>query len=472
MADGEVAEEVSPGSRDEQAESVDDLDSGADQVADEDVPEGEGSGPEEDENKGVADPDHDFGADIETGADTLLGFLEEKTKFPVSKIADDLGVPEKTVKLWAKALEEAGYVKITYSAIKGMVLEYDAGKSYEELNVGRSELPTDLDEIEIEVEETDLVEEQSGELKDTEHVEKDVKEEADGTEDESVERDVSGSSSGSRSSSGGSGGSQGSGSSRGGEGSGGSPGSEESGETGGTGSTSGDDSGPEDVSDEDVGNESLGESDSGSDDGSDLSKEEGKEKLKKELKKLGGQGDEQEEDGEDEKKEKLHAKKAKIKRKGSEVREAAGGDGEEISNESQVSEDQKGSRTEGGSSKSPASGDQGRIHLSQDLGGHGEKMLDLGRQLTKPEVENDIVYDELNDQMEELKEFAVENSISDEQRQEIEEVMDRLESYVENAESREHSKPGVVDRFRSWLGKVRGKLTEIWRKYKPVEKVE
>lgn len=97
--------------------------------------------------------------DIETGADTLLSFLEEKTKFPVSDIADDLGVPEDTVKTWAKALEESGYIEITYSAVKGMVLEYDADQPYEELNVGRSELPLDADVIEIEADETEEVEE-------------------------------------------------------------------------------------------------------------------------------------------------------------------------------------------------------------------------------------------------------------------------------------------------------------------------
>ena len=91
-------------------------------------------------------------ADIETGADTLLSFLEEKTKWPVSKIAEDLGVPEKTVKGWAKALEKSGLVDIKYSAIKGMVLEYSSDKTYAELNEGRSELSLEADEIEIEAE--------------------------------------------------------------------------------------------------------------------------------------------------------------------------------------------------------------------------------------------------------------------------------------------------------------------------------
>jgi DNA-binding Lrp family transcriptional regulator len=101
-------------------------------------------------------------ADIETGADTLLSFLEEKTKWPVSKIADDLGVPEETVKKWARALEKEGYVNIKYSAIKGMVLEYASDKTYEELNEGRSELSLEADEIEIEAETIEGVSSSSG----------------------------------------------------------------------------------------------------------------------------------------------------------------------------------------------------------------------------------------------------------------------------------------------------------------------
>ncbi len=61
---------------------------------------------------------------IETGVDTLLNYLAENQKAPVSKISDELGVSEDRIKEWAEALEENDFVEKKYSARKGMVLRY------------------------------------------------------------------------------------------------------------------------------------------------------------------------------------------------------------------------------------------------------------------------------------------------------------------------------------------------------------
>ena len=135
----------------------------------------------------------DDNADIETGADTLLNFLDQKNKWPVSKIADEMGVPEKTVKAWAKALEKSGLVEIKYSAIKGMVLEYSSEKSYEELSEGSSEVAIEADEIEIEAEEVETIEtEEAEEKEDSEIPSKTIHREETGEKsDESPEEDKS-----------------------------------------------------------------------------------------------------------------------------------------------------------------------------------------------------------------------------------------------------------------------------------------
>lgn len=97
-------------------------------------------------------PDSEHTPDIETGADTLLDFLEKKSRYSVSQISEDLGIPEEQVEKWARALENSGLVEIDYSAIKGMVLEYASDKSVDELNRGRHELSLEADTVEINVE--------------------------------------------------------------------------------------------------------------------------------------------------------------------------------------------------------------------------------------------------------------------------------------------------------------------------------
>jgi len=61
---------------------------------------------------------------IETGVDTLLNYLAENGDTTVSTISEDLGVSEDRIKQWAKALEDNDFVERTYSARKGMILQY------------------------------------------------------------------------------------------------------------------------------------------------------------------------------------------------------------------------------------------------------------------------------------------------------------------------------------------------------------
>lgn len=61
---------------------------------------------------------------IQTGIDTLLKYLSEHDKSPVSEISTNIGVSEKRVKDWAKTLEKQGMLEINYSITDGMVLKY------------------------------------------------------------------------------------------------------------------------------------------------------------------------------------------------------------------------------------------------------------------------------------------------------------------------------------------------------------
>lgn len=99
---------------------------------------------------------------IETGVDTLLNYLAENQKAPVSEISDDLGVSEDRIKEWADALDEENFIQKKYSARKGMILKYtqenkeEAEKRLEEIRkeIGQKtekveqELQTREDEIE------------------------------------------------------------------------------------------------------------------------------------------------------------------------------------------------------------------------------------------------------------------------------------------------------------------------------------
>lgn len=149
-------------------------------------------------------PDSEHEPDIETGADTLLDFLEEKSRYSVSQISEDLGIPEDQVEKWARALENSGLVEIDYSAIKGMVLEYASDKSVDELNQGRHELSLETDTVEINVEDIEEAHEaaeegksEAGFVEKEEEDEKDTEDKAAGGEEKEAESGPSGSGSGS-----------------------------------------------------------------------------------------------------------------------------------------------------------------------------------------------------------------------------------------------------------------------------------
>lgn len=90
------------------------------------------------EESQTRETDQDDGEDedsIETGADGLLSFLNEKQKISVSKAADKLELPEETVEVWGRALEAKGYIDINYSVIRGKVMSLNEEVSEEEMDV-------------------------------------------------------------------------------------------------------------------------------------------------------------------------------------------------------------------------------------------------------------------------------------------------------------------------------------------------
>lgn len=359
-------------------------------------------------------------ADIQTGADTLLSFLEEKTKFPVTEISEDLGVPKKTVKIWGKALEEAGYVEISYSALKGMVLEYDSNKSYEELNVGRSELPSDIDEIEVEVE-GELVKNVEGEVKETFHHENKNKEEEEDSEEEVQEKEDEKNYTGNQTRS-----------------------NQKSEETTNSRSNKEEDSSL---------TEDKGENEEKNKDENDLeddnSLQEGKEKLKQELKKLNNEKARDYEDSAETRrtknKQRVRAKKAKLN-----MRKEA--------NRKNSSEGQSGNE------QNPSTGDSsnhkniqqvrkrnsGPIHLVNTFNNHGEKLLKLDRSIRDPELDNDKVFDEINRELEGLKEYIVRNNLDYDDKIAVRQVLSILENTIDEAESKEGKTSfirNIIDKF-------------------------
>lgn len=83
---------------------------------------------------------------IETGVDTLLNYLAENGDTTVSTISEDLGVTEDRIKEWAKALEDNDFVERTYSARKGMILQY----TKENNDVAHEKLEQTKEEVEQE----------------------------------------------------------------------------------------------------------------------------------------------------------------------------------------------------------------------------------------------------------------------------------------------------------------------------------
>lgn len=384
-------------------------------------------------------PDSKSDPDIETGADTLLSFLEEKTKWPVSKIADDLGVPEDTVKRWAKALEKSGLVDIKYSAIKGMVLEYSSDKSYEELNEGRSQLALETDEIEIEAEEVEEIEEveKEGEITETVHEESEEdqesskeKEKADKSTREDNEEEIMKDK------------------------------DEKPEEKDRSRSIDSHDEikrkGFDKAKVEDNGEESsrkkLGgieteEEDDKEDDVSQLSEEEGKEKLKNELEKL----ENQENKDENSEKQKVKAKKAKIKKNKKKVKKEKEENEEDSKEIEDDSENQDNVDKVHDKVKSKSSGKEVEHDSGENFGEHMENLKELGDLLRDTSVENDDVYSRMEIEMGALKNTLEEREIDEEMRKEVSETMEKVEKDIEN----EETPPGPIEKIKSFLTGVK-----------------
>lgn len=123
---------------------------------------------------------------IETGVDTLLNYLAEEQKATVTDISGDLGVSEKRIKKWAKALEESDFIEKSYSARQGMVLEYTKQNkevAEEKLDNLRAEVEEKTGQVQEELESRgneieearERLEEMTGELEDNREKEQEVK---------------------------------------------------------------------------------------------------------------------------------------------------------------------------------------------------------------------------------------------------------------------------------------------------------
>lgn len=349
----------------------------------------------------VGDPD------IETGADTLLSFLEEKTKWPASKIAKDLGVPEDTVKKWAKALEKSGLVEIKYSALKGMVLEYSSDKSYEELNEGRSELSLQADEIQIEAEEIEEVEEveearedSGGQISKTVHKD----EESEEAESEEAQEDAE----------------------------------NEEGEE------------DEESENQDEEAEQKSEEDENSDseekNEEKIDEEEGKKKLKDELEKLEGKK------SDNKKKEKVKADKAKIKKKKKKVKKKSKADGDKVEKEVDKEKLDKDKHEEDVEKihdkvKSKSSGKKVDHESGDSLEDHLENLRELGDLLRDKQVGNDDVYSRMEIEIGALKNALKETEINDEVRKNVSDTMEKVQKDMKN----EVTPPSILGKIRSSL---------------------
>jgi chromosome segregation ATPase len=111
---------------------------------------------------------------IETGVDTLLNYLAENGDTTVSTISEDLGVSEDRIKQWAKALEDNDFVERTYSARKGMILQY----TKENNEVANEKLEEVREDIEEETEKVQKeMKSRHGEIKETREQLKEMAEE-------------------------------------------------------------------------------------------------------------------------------------------------------------------------------------------------------------------------------------------------------------------------------------------------------
>jgi hypothetical protein len=89
--------------------------------------------------------------------------------------------------------------------------------------------------------------------------------------------------------------------------------------------------------------------------------------------------------------------------------------------------------------------------------------MNFGRALRNPDRNNDAVYDEVNNELNGLKDYIVNNDIDDQDRKAISAVMEELEEDLENA-TEEDSESNI---FSTIIQKIKS----FWREHKPVEKV-
>jgi|GEM_PF-4470603 hypothetical protein len=89
--------------------------------------------------------------------------------------------------------------------------------------------------------------------------------------------------------------------------------------------------------------------------------------------------------------------------------------------------------------------------------------MNFGRALRNPDRENDAIYDEINGELNGLKDYIVNNDIDDQDRKAISAVMEELEEDLENATEQ--------DNETNILSIIIQKIKSFWKEHKPVQKV-
>lgn len=454
--------------------------------------------PEDNSVVSDVDPDTTLGADIETGADTLLEFLEGKERMAASSVAKDLGVPEKSIKLWAKSLQDTGHIQITYSPIKGMVVRYDADKPYDQLNIGRSELSTNIDDIEVDVEDEENSSDTSGNLKaatyeydpdepEVQDVEVDVTSGQErGAETEKTSNQEQDDSSNSidsadvdEQSSEGTGQSTSAGSS------GEKSSNLEETEPQNSKSVQQDNSGDSSQESKDMkgsqqASESKTDEKAGSGESKSSSEQQGHSSNRQTQNVNTNNKDSVSEGKEEEvshsrpldeasfsnRKKKL---RMKIKDLDRERAKQAPSRGEKSKSAEERNKRQERKRANQGSERrrsdkgSKAIQNNNETSVPQELERIGNSLMSYGKDLSDPDKNNEQIYKYINSGLVDVKDYLKKNNIGDEERQYILKLMSDLQRSLENTEE---------DNSGSFFNNATQKTKQMWRKYKPVKKVE
>jgi len=113
------------------------------------------------------------------------------------------------------------------------------------------------------------------------------------------------------------------------------------------------------------------------------------------------------------------------------------------------SEDSEQDDIESNTGKSSRKG-SGRIHLVEDLNGHGDRILDLSHDLEDPEKKNDPIHEQLDEELEDLKNYLRSREIDRSTREAATVVMSRMEDGLENERERNPGgEKSFIDKFRS-----------------------